>query len=244
MVVEVEAGLVQSNHALPLSEGHDPECGGYFDELLETVDEVGIVDVVAALTGKEVVVVEVEAPLVQSNQALPLSAGHDPEWAGCRVEEPETADKVETVEVVAALTYREVEVEVVEDTVIVQSSHALPFSDGQALPPNFPVENLEVVVSPSTTTELEVVVVVVTALTCEEVDEIVRVQSSHWLPFSDGHELAPNLAVEVVTVEDEDEVVVSPSTGTLLDVVDFETEANLDVVVDSQSSHSIEKDPE
>lgn len=79
VVVEVEAGLVQSNHALPLSEGHDPECAGYFDELLGTVDDVGIVDVVAALTGKEVVVVEVEAALVQSSQPLPLSAGHDPE---------------------------------------------------------------------------------------------------------------------------------------------------------------------
>lgn len=72
-------------------------------------------------------------------------------------------------------------------------------------------------------------------------DDNVRVQSSHALPLSDGHEPPPNLWVEVVTAEDEDELVVAPSTGTLLDVVDFETDANLEVVVDSQSSHSIEK---
>lgn len=75
-----EIGFVQSSHALPLSEGHEPECGGYLVELTRTVD------VVAASTGKEVVVVvvedeveELEAPFVQSNHALPLSEGHEPE---------------------------------------------------------------------------------------------------------------------------------------------------------------------
>lgn len=79
-VEEIEAGFVQSNQALPLSEGHDPGRVGYCIELLDAVD------VVAGLTGKDVVVVvvedeveEVDTGFVQSNQALPLSEGHDPE---------------------------------------------------------------------------------------------------------------------------------------------------------------------
>jgi hypothetical protein len=76
---------------------------------------------------------------------------------------------VEEVVVAAASTGRTLEV---DDTVLVQSSQALPFSDGQDQE-----LRLELVVAASTGRVLGLV----------ELDETVVVQSNHALPFSDGH---------------------------------------------------------
>ena len=59
---------------------------------------------------------------VQSNQALPFSEGHGQLYAA------EVVLKMLEVVVVAASTYKELEVDVV---VWVQSNQALPFSEGQ-----------------------------------------------------------------------------------------------------------------
>ncbi len=67
-----ETVLVQSSHALPLSDGQDQELKAV------DVDVVCAVLVVAASTGRLLEVVEtVETVRVQSSQALPLSEGHE-----------------------------------------------------------------------------------------------------------------------------------------------------------------------
>ena len=151
---------------------------------------------VAASAGRSLVVDE--ALVVQSNHALPFSDGQ-----GQLNEVEGISDEL----VVAASTGRSLEVDglyelvvaasigrllEVEETVDVQSNHALPFSDGQGQLKEVEGVSDELVVAASTGRSLEVVrlyelVVAASIGRSLEVEETVDVQSSHELPFSDGH---------------------------------------------------------
>ncbi|EXJ60419.1 hypothetical protein A1O7_04571 [Cladophialophora yegresii CBS 114405] len=203
---EVEDGaLVQSSQALPFSEGQAELVGLWVTEVV-----LGLVTaVVVGSTSKLDADAEVDDDTrVQSNQALPLSDGH------AKLVGRMPSEVVELVElVIAGFESSKLDtVEEVEDASRVQSSQALPFSEGQAkLVGLYTMEEVEV----AATEEVVVISCIKTELV---VDDEVKLQSNHALPFSDGQTDQANFVVREEVGRDVD--VVSASSGTEFKVED------------------------
>ena len=136
----------------------------------------------------------------------------------------------------------------VEDPARVQSSQALPLSDGQIDPANFRVEeeldNLEDEECAAIGIELEVKASVVPGFTdLEEVSRVEDSQSSQAPSLSEGQADPENFLVEVELDNKED--MVCEATGAVLvvedSVVAWYTGREVSCVEDSQSFHCMEK---